>query len=405
MNPPLNNIACIAKADSGTSNHFWREQDQGVLSNIGHENGPSVKLPNATTINDTKVGYIPLSTHLSKKAQKTRILKDLKSSSLISIGQLADDGCTTVIRDSTLIVKKNNKIILKGKRNVRDNLYDIPIYQPHPNPKTTISSDNYLQPQLHSIYKKTALLKKQICSLKSGLISSTPKKKQMPYHCNHISHKCLDTLIQTEKHKDQKINVILRKQQTHSDLAEFLHGCACSPVTSTFITAVNNNQFMSWPGLTTKLIKKHLPPNRATAKSHLHQESQHLQSTKPHDTDMYLKNIKRNIARLKNSVSNNQSLKGLLANDIAADAFPLSPTPNTKTSDVLYTLIESSPKGIGYIDLTGRFPYKSARGNQYFVIAYHYDANAIYVKPIKNRESKSITTAWQFINKKFIKQE
>ena len=58
---------------------------------------------------------------------------------------------------------------------------------------------------------------------------------------------------------------------------------------------------------------------------------------------------------------------------------------------------------MGYIDLTGRFPYKSARGNQYLLVAYHFDANAIYSHPIKNRESTSITTAWSIINTKFTK--
>ena len=113
MNPILKHIACIAKADSGASNHFWREQDIGVLHNLGHEHGPSVKLPDAKTINDTKVGYIPLSANLSQRAQKARVLKDLKSSSLISIGQLVNDGCTTVVNDATLTVSKDNKIIIK----------------------------------------------------------------------------------------------------------------------------------------------------------------------------------------------------------------------------------------------------------------------------------------------------
>ena len=57
------------------------------------------------------------------------------------------------------------------------------------------------------------------------------------------------------------MNVILRKQQKHSDLAEFLHGCCCSPVPSTFIKAITNNHFITWPGLTPDLINKHLPPS------------------------------------------------------------------------------------------------------------------------------------------------
>ena len=86
--------------------------------------------------------------------------------------------------------------------------------------------------------------------------------------------------------------------------------------------------------------------------------------------------------------------------DIDQDAFPDSPSPNEKTNNVVYMLYSSSSKGMGYIDLTGRFPYRSESGNQYILVAYHHDANAIYGQPLKNRESASITSAWTIINKK-----
>ena len=111
----------------------------------------------------------------------------------------------------------------------------------------------------------------------------------------------------------------------------------------------------------------------------MHQEAQGLQSTKVIDNEIYLKNIKRNIARLKRNVPKDSNIKDLLEDDITKDAFPLSPTPNIQTNDVCYFLTETSPKDIGYIDLTGRFPHKSARGNQYLLVAYHFDANAIYI--------------------------
>ena len=44
----------------------------------------------------------------------------------------------------------------------------------------------------------------------------------------------------------------------------------------------------------------------------------------------------------------------------------------------MYLLFQNKPKNMGYINLTGRFPYKSAKGNQYILVAYHIDANAIY---------------------------
>ena len=36
-----------------------------------------------------------------------------------------------------------------------------------------------------------------------------------------------------------------------------------------------------------------------------------------------------------------------------------------------------------YMDLIGRFPYCSSRGNEYILVAYHYDANAILGVPLK----------------------
>ena len=77
---------------------FGEKKDADALHDILNEYGPPVKLLNSTTINDNKVGSIPLSKHLSLPAQKTRTLSDLKSSSLISLGQLTDDGFTTKVK-------------------------------------------------------------------------------------------------------------------------------------------------------------------------------------------------------------------------------------------------------------------------------------------------------------------
>ena len=60
-------------------------------------------------------------------------------------------------------------------------------------------------------------------------------------------------------------------------------------------------------------------------------------------------------------------------------------------------IIEREPTK-GYLDLTGRFPYKSAQGNQYIFVAFHVTTNAILAKAIKNRESDEITRAWTSIN-------
>ena len=50
----------------------------------------------------------------SKQAQKAHILPGLKSSSLISLGQLCDDNCVIQLTKSHLFVFKNNQLVLIG---------------------------------------------------------------------------------------------------------------------------------------------------------------------------------------------------------------------------------------------------------------------------------------------------
>ena len=46
----------------------------------------------------------------------------------------------------------------------------------------------------------------------------------------------------------------------------------------------------------------------------------------------------------------------------------------------------------GYADLTGRFPFPSSRGNNYVMIMYDYDSNAILAEPVKNRQTGELKT-------------
>ena len=54
----------------------------------------------------------------------------------------------------------------------------------------------------------------------------------------------------------------------------------------------------------------------------MHQEAQGLQSTKVIDNEIYLKNIKRNIARLKRNVPKDSNIKDLLEKDSNRDFSP-----------------------------------------------------------------------------------
>jgi len=53
------------------------------------------------------------------------------------------------------------------------------------------------------------------------------------------------------------------------------------------------------------------------------------------------------------------------------------------------------PTGQMYMDLTGKFVVASSNGNNYILIIYDYDSNAILAIPLKNCKAESILDAYQ----------
>ena len=78
------------------------------------------------------------------------VLPELRSLSLISIGQLCDDNCKVLLITKKLYAIKEVDIILEGNRNLNDGLWDIPIQE------RTITSANYIKSDIHmSLYPAT----------------------------------------------------------------------------------------------------------------------------------------------------------------------------------------------------------------------------------------------------------
>ena len=63
-------------------------------------------------------------------------------------------------------------------------------------------------------------------------------------------------------------------------------------------------------------------------------------------------------------------------------------------------IVGFSPQSKVYFDPTGRFLYVSSRGNQYLLVVYDYDSNAILVEPHKSRAAAHIRDAWLKIHQK-----
>ena len=364
------NTFIIAKGDSGASAHYWRDEDKAILQNTHPNTSISVTLPNAQPIPSTLSGTIPLNNLLSTKAKMATVLPNLHSSSLISLGQLCDDNCKVTLDKKELNVFKENTVVMRGFRNTKDGLWDIPIVKNiHPN--------NFIMPPIHpSIYNRISPPSKSAMFVTPSRSSKPKKILYKQKLTSDIQTPDLDSLIKEYTLRDNKVNVIIRKKQSKQDLARYLHAACLHPTVTSFTKAIAKNNFSSWPGLTTKLILRHLPKSTYTYQGHLHAQKQGLQSTK----------LLKSTDDIKDELD---------------DHFPMSDVPNIKSNNVCYVLVDPQEIATGYIDLTGRFPKKSSRGNEYILVAYHFDANHIMALPIKNRRGPTITEAWETIHNDF----
>ena len=69
-----------------------------------------------------------------------------------------------------------------------------------------------------------------------------------------------------------------RKKKTV--LVHYLHGCCFSPTPRTFLKAIKNGNFLTWPGLNNQTLLKYLPPSISTTLKHLDKDLKNLQLTK-----------------------------------------------------------------------------------------------------------------------------
>jgi hypothetical protein len=155
----------------------------------------SVNMPNGTTIQSSHTCDLLLA-DLPTQSWKAHILPGLVHNSLISVGQLCDNGCSVTFTQEQVTVSKNGKFVMYGSRDPRSRLW--------------------------------------IVDLKHRLETNQVQ-------CSH-----------THDNSNQK------------DLIYYLHAACFSPVKSTWITAIKNGHFTSWPGLTEHAVETHLSKSTST---------------------------------------------------------------------------------------------------------------------------------------------
>ncbi len=61
---------------------------------------------------------------------------------------------------------------------------------------------------------------------------------------------------------------------------KFLHAAAGYPVEDTWTKAINAGNYLTWPGLSTKAVRRHFPESNETQKGHMKKQRQNVRSTR-----------------------------------------------------------------------------------------------------------------------------
>ena len=145
----------------------------------------------------------------------------------------------------------------------------------------------------------------------------------------------------------------------------------------TWIEAIKNGHYATWPGLTPELVAKHLPDtSEETAAGHLHRRRQGVQSTRPRIMQ----------PELPGQGKINPDRKERVGVHIISN------------EDIIIEL-----NGMIATDQTGRFPIVSDKGNQYIMVLYNYDSNAILATACKSRTGPDLVAAYDELHKRLIK--
>jgi hypothetical protein len=300
-----NNTTTDTVADPAATGHFFPNQNNST----NKHNEIEVVCAN----NETMVSVVTTEldiTELSNKAKTAYCFNEMKQP-LLSIPLLADDGCKISLTADNIIVTKNNKTILKGIRDKLSTLWMIPIKH----------------------HKKKQLLAQQLPSV------------PVLHAANNAYH-----------------------QPTIAKLMAFHNATIGSLPVATLCNAIDNDWLTSFPGLTSKAIRKHLPKSISTAMGHMH---------------MIRKGIRSTAKPTINEIMNEEL-------EPEPQLEPPRHITNRKHLVGVETIAFEDLKGIIATDLPGRFPTTSGQGNSYVMVMYDFDSNTINAVAIKNRKKESL---------------
>ena len=156
---------------------------------------------------------------------------------LLSLGQFCNAGFNATLNSENVQLTKDGIAILPRTRDHRNGLYFIPL-------------QGYSTPT-HSPLPTTS--------------------NSVLYAITKSSHTPLQSYVFAN---------IAYHMSIHTPMVQFLHQFFFSPVIDALCKAIDAVFYTTWPGLTSSLVRKHLPNPMERSKGHLRMELQHIHSTR-----------------------------------------------------------------------------------------------------------------------------
>ena len=202
------------------------------ITNITPASKPiTVKLPDGACVSSTHTCTLNLP-QLPTRAREGHIIPGLASHYLMSVVKLCNAGCEVKFTKIDCQVKHLGRIILWGSKCTRTGLWMIKLTN-----TAKITPDNSNTQQVQTA---NTLIQPMTEHIVNNVIPTSSKPIQAMYH----------------------------------------HQTLGSPPVTTIVKAYRNNQLITFPGLESTLILRHLPRSRATAKGHMIRPRSGIQSTR-----------------------------------------------------------------------------------------------------------------------------
>jgi len=160
--------------------------------------------------------------------------------------------------------------------------------------------------------------------------------------------------------------------KTQPKLVRYYHAAAGFPTKPSWLKAIKNKQYASWPGLTWEAVNRNFPKSGETLKGHGRKTMSGLRLTKV-------------TPQIDDEEESEEATK-----------LTRPPTKQKEATIRIYDLSVEAER-LMYTDQTGRFPQKSSRGNQYIMVLIEIDSNAILVEAMKNRTTGEMIRAYQVL--------